>query len=90
MTIGAGSAQKPVMMWLVRYDARTLAAPIRAGENGGRTLAHRNVVRSLDALGAWRGARIAFAIPAAANQAYRGAILVQQGRGGPIIAATKL
>lgn len=90
VSIGAGSAAQPATVWLVRYDSRTLNVPIRAGENGGRTLAHRNVVRSLDRLGDWTGARATFAVPAAADPAYRAAVLVQQGKGGPIVAAARL
>ena len=89
VTIGAAAASAPATIWLVRYDPRTLAVPIRAGENGGRTLDHRNVVRSLDALGGWRGQAVSFAVPAG-NPTYRSAILVQQGKGGPIIAAARI
>jgi hypothetical protein len=89
VTIGAGAATAPATIWLVRYDPRTLAVPIRAGENGGRTLDHRNIVRSLDALGSWRGQGVSFAVPAA-NPAYRSAILLQQGKGGAIIAAARI
>ena len=89
VTIGAGTASAPATIWLVRYDPRTLAVPIRAGENGGRTLDHRNVVRSLDALGGWRGQAVSFAVPAG-DPTYRSAILVQQGKGGPIIAAARI
>jgi hypothetical protein len=89
VTIGAAAASAPATVWLVRYDPRTLAVPIRAGENGGRTLDHRNVVRSLDALGGWRGQAVSFPVPAG-NPTYRSAILVQQGKGGPIIAAARI
>lgn len=89
VTIGAAAATGPATIWLVRYDPRNLAVPIRAGENGGRTLDHRNVVRSLDALGGWRGKAVSFAVPAG-NPTYRSAILVQQGKGGPIIAAARI
>ena len=44
-------------VWLVRYDPRTISVPIRAGENGGRTIPHRNIVRQLVALGRWSGAQ---------------------------------
>ena len=90
VTVGLGSTAQPATVWLVRYDSRTLNVPIRAGENGGRTLAHRNVVRSIDRLGSWTGARATFAVPAAGNPAFSTAVLVQQGTGGPIVAATKL
>lgn len=90
VTIGAGSTAQPATVWLVHYDSRTLDVPIRAGENDGRTLAHRNVVRSIDRLGSWTGARATFALPTAGDPAYRAAVLVQQGTGGPIVAAARL
>ena len=87
VTIGAAPANGAAMVWLVRYDPRTVDVAIRAGENGGRTLPHRNVVRVLELLGVWRGDAIGFAVPASADPAWRTAVLVQAGRGGPIIAA---
>lgn len=89
VTVGTARAAKPATVWLVRYDPRTLAVPIRAGENGGRTLDHRNIVRSLDVLGTWRGAEMSFALPPG-NPLYRSAILVQEGVGGPILAAARI
>jgi hypothetical protein len=89
VTIGPAPAASTATIWLVRYDPRTIAVPIKAGENSGRTLDHRNIVRSLDALGTWRGSAASFAVPAG-NPLYRSAILVQQGKGGPIIAAARI
>lgn len=74
-------------VWLVRYDPRTVQIPINAGENRGRTLPHRNVVRELTRLGGWTGKAAAFELPAGTEPAYRTAILVQGASGGPIIAA---
>lgn len=88
--IGAAAAARPAIVWLVRYDARDLKVPIRAGENGGRTLSHRNVVRSLASIGTWQGKSIAIAVPKIRDPHLRTAILVQSGKGGPIIAATRL
>lgn len=88
VTIGKGAGRATV--WLVRYDPRTLSVPIRAGENDGRTLAHRNIVRSLDALGGWTGAPVSFAVPPATDRAYRSAVLVQAGTGGRIVAAARI
>jgi hypothetical protein len=76
-------------VWLVSYDPRTIDVPIRAGENDGRTLAHRNIVRSLQPLGKWTGARQVYALPAARAGLAR-AILLQSGTGGPILAAAAL
>lgn len=76
-------------VWLVRYDPRTVEVPIQAGENGGRTLPHRNVVHELVRIGAWTGKAATYQLPAATNPAYRTAILVQGVSGGPIIASFK-
>jgi hypothetical protein len=88
--IGAGKPARPATIWLVRYDPRTQNVAIRAGENGGKTLPHRNIVRSLQPLGAWRGPAAAFVVPASPDPAWRTAVLVQEGRGGHILAAARL
>ncbi len=61
-------------VWLVRYDPRVLQVPIARGENAGRTLPHRHIVRQLTRLGGWMG---------------QAAILLQT-RGGPILSAARL
>ena len=88
VSIGAGPTAVPATVWLVRYDPRTLNVAIRAGENGGRTLPHRNVVRSLSALGSWRGRAVSFALPG--GSPYPSTILIQAGSGGPIVGAAAL
>jgi hypothetical protein len=90
VTVAAGNASRPATVWLVRYDPRTQLVPIRAGENGGRTLPHRNVVRSLEALGTWTGHAQSYRIAQSAPAGLREALLVQEGRGGPILAALRL
>jgi hypothetical protein len=88
VTVGKGAGSATV--WIVQYDPRNLVVPIRAGENGGATLAHRNIVRSLASLGAWNGAPATFSVPAPSDSNYRNAVLVQQGKGGKIIAASRI
>jgi hypothetical protein len=75
--------------WLVRYDPRTIAVPIRAGENGGRTIAHRNIVRQLVRLGQWTGTPLRLVLPQG-PAGLSSAVLLQQGTGGAIIAAHRL
>ena len=90
LSVGAGTVPKSgADVWLVRYDPRTVQVAIRKGENGGRTLPHRNVVRELVRLGPWSGPARQFVLPEADDPAYRTAILVQGANGGPILAALK-
>lgn len=89
--IAAGRAPpRPADVWLVRYDPRVQQVAIRRGENGGKTLPHRDIVRQLTRLGGWSGAATSFVPPPAADSAYRTAVLVQAPDGGPILAAARL
>jgi hypothetical protein len=90
VSVGAAGGTKFSTVWVVRYDPRVNNVPIRAGENGGRTLSHRNIVRQLQAVGTWSGKPVTFAVPASSNPVYRTAVLVQSGKGGPIVAAARL
>jgi hypothetical protein len=86
--IGKGSG--PANVWLVRYDPRTHNVAIRSGENSGRTLPHKNIVRSLVKLGEWKGMAKSFKLPAAALTQLNTAILVQRPGARSIIAAKKV
>jgi hypothetical protein len=86
-SVSRGAGQGLVL--LVRYDPRIVEVPIRRGENGGKTLPHKNVVRQLVNLGLWRGGARSFALPAPPRAGLKTAILVQAGPGGPILAAAR-
>lgn len=90
VTVSGMVPKTPAPVWLVRYDPRVIQVPIQRGENGGRTLPHRNVVRQLVELGAWTGPARAFDLPAADRPGLKTAILIQAGRGGPILAALRI
>lgn len=81
----SGSGKGEVV--LVRYDPNIVQVPIRAGENGGRTLPHKNVVREVVRLGGWNGQPQSFVLPAAHRGGLKTVVLVQDGVGGPILAA---
>ncbi len=86
-----GSGKTPIGgadVWLADYDPRTIEVAIRAGENRGRTLPHRNIVRRLTLVGHWSGPAEHFALPPAAP-GLRRALFLQAGTGGPILAAAK-
>lgn len=88
--LSAAAAGPHSTVWLVRYDPRTRDVPIRAGENSGRTLPHRDIVRELAKIGEWSGAAASYALPASREMGLATAILVQRGTGGPITAARRL
>jgi hypothetical protein len=75
-------------VWLVRYDPNIVQVPVKRGENTGKTLPHKNVVRELTRLGQWSGGPKTYAV-APAPTGLKSAILVQAGPGGPILAAAK-
>jgi hypothetical protein len=95
VTISGGSAEigaalghgQAADVLLVRYDPRTLEVSVRHGENTGKTLPHRNIVREMVRLGGWNGRSENFSLPAN-DSGLRSAILVQATGSGPILAAT--
>lgn len=82
-----GSGQGSAQVWLVRFDPNVVQVPIARGENGGRTLPHKNVVKALVKLGNWSGMPQDYRLPKPARPEWRNAILVQKGPGGAILAA---
>ena len=88
--LGAGSAPRQgADVWLARYDPRVIQVPIRRGENGGRTLPHKNVVKELVRLGAWTGQATTLRLPPATDPALKTAVFIQLPKGGQILAAAK-
>jgi len=63
--------------------------PVKAGENGGKTLPQKNTVRMLQRLGAWTGQAASYVAPKA-DPALRDIVLVQGKDGGPILAVGRL
>jgi hypothetical protein len=89
LVIGQAAAATRAKVWFVRYDPHIRNVAIRAGENGGRTLGHSNIVTALVPLGAWNGSEARFTLPAAQPGLAR-AVLVQNEGGGAIVAAARL
>jgi hypothetical protein len=86
----AGGAAPPASILVLHYD-REHVVDIPAGENGGRRVSYRNVVRRLEPLGAWNGAERTLSIAAPAPG--RGlALLVQadaDGHPGRVLGALR-
>jgi hypothetical protein len=85
--VAIGKGEGTADVWLVRYDPKTRNVAIRSGENTGRTLPHKNIVRALTKLGQWNGAAASFALPAAPTDQLKSVILLQRAGAGSIIAA---
>lgn len=66
-----------------------VSVSIKDGENGGKTLTYRNVVRQIRALGTWRGQPVNLTLPRLeAHPGHDGiAVVLQQGGYGRIIGA---
>ncbi len=91
VSVAAGAAPaKGADIWLVRYDPRVIEVAIKRGENGGKTLPHRDIVCQLARLGRWTGAPVTLELPPSSDPALRTAVLVQAPAGGPILAAARL
>lgn len=85
----AGRTPAPATVWLVTYDPRTINVAVHNGENAGRTLPHRNIVLGLQNIGTWAGGNAHLSLPTAPASASQ-AVLVQAGKGGPIVAAARV
>jgi hypothetical protein len=90
VTIGAGWAPpRGADVWLARYDPRVIEVVVRHGENAGRTLPHKNVVREMTLIGHWSGEAERLALPSPSDSGLADAILVQAPGAGPILAAAR-
>ena len=90
VTVSHTDPAQGVSVWLVRYDPRDLEVAIRRGENSGRTLGHRNIVKELVLLGSLSSNIASFDLPKPSDPELRTAVLVQQGAGGPILGAARM
>lgn len=75
-------------VWLVRYDPRTLHVAIGGGENSGRTLPQRNVVREWVHLGTWDGSEHTYTLPPSTTPGLMTAAMIQVSSGGDIVSAS--
>jgi hypothetical protein len=87
LSIGAGRAPKGgAEVWLIRYDPRSREVEVGKGENKGKVIAYRNVVRELVRLGAWTGKARMLKLPEEKDEGLKTAIVVQQAGGGRVVA----
>ncbi len=93
VVIAAGRAPDVgATVWLAVYD-RNHETDVKRGENAGRKISNSNVVRSFERIGTWTGERIEIPLDLSGARA-RGrdgcAVIVQQGRYGPVLGAAAM
>jgi hypothetical protein len=87
VVVGSGHvAHGGADVWLVRYDPAPQSVAIKRGDNRGRTMVERNVVRELARLGGWTGRSKAYRLPKPAAEGLKTVIIVQAAHGGRILA----
>jgi hypothetical protein len=86
--VSAAAEAKGADIYLALFDRRQSTKILR-GENEGKTLNNFHVVREWRKLGQFEGEKAEFAITAASEKGEKrsAAVLVQQGKAGPILGA---
>jgi hypothetical protein len=87
--IEPGPAPVVGTVWIAKYT-KSATVEIRRGENAGRSITYANVVTSLNRIGSWAGSEpeeVAMPQPEPGEGV---AIWIQDGEGGPILAAAKI
>jgi hypothetical protein len=90
VAVGAGPAPAGgAEVWLARYIPHTVDVAIPRGENAGRTLPYKDVVREMVLIGHWRGEAESFPLPGGGEPGLAEAAIVQAAGSGPILAAAR-
>lgn len=97
LVVMVGNAQadatlKSATLWMVLYSKEE-EVTIRRGENAGRTIRYKNVVREMTPIGMWNGSVLSLHLPEqdVMSRGYDGcAVLLQAGPAGPILGAAVL
>jgi hypothetical protein len=87
-----GGPTKDATLWLA-VMSKSVQVPIERGENRGKTITYRNVVRDLIPIGTWSGRPLKVQLERHAVMrpgSERCAVLLQQGKAGPVIGAAML
>ena len=76
-------------VWLVRFDPQEHAVKVKAGDNKGKLVSQRYVVRELVRLGGYGGGVRSFALPKPGDSGLATVVLVQAAKGGRILTAAE-
>ena len=76
-------------VWLVRFDPQEHAVKVKAGDNKGKLVSQRYIVRDLVRLGGYSGGVRSFTLPKPVDNGLSTVVLVQAAKGGRILAAAQ-
>ena len=76
-------------VWAVRYDPQDHGVRVKTGDNKGKLVSQRYVVRELTRLGGYAGGTRSYALPKASMEGLSTLVMVQGVRGGPILGVGK-
>ena len=77
-------------VWVVRYDPSSTNVDIKRGENRGKVLPHRNVVKSVQRVGDVRAGEEGVLVIEQGDDRLESAVLIQDGAGGRIVGAARV
>ncbi|MGA9794978.1 MAG: DUF1223 domain-containing protein [Rhizomicrobium sp.] len=92
IVVGAAPSSGDATIWLFHILSRA-TVKVGAGENNGRTLSYRNIVRNVKSIGVWKGQTVTLSLPRedpATPQHDALAVLVQQHGYGKILGAAMI
>ena len=84
---GGGGGHADV--WLVRYDPQEHSVRVKTGDNKGKLVVQRYVVRELTRLGGYAGGQRTYTAPRPTAAGLSTLVMVQGVRGGPILGVGK-
>jgi hypothetical protein len=90
--VDVGSGRPPkggAEVWLVRYDPRDQEVAIKSGDNRGKTVVQKNVVREMTKVGVWRGRAAAYRLPPPSADGLETVVIVQGARGGRVLGVAR-
>lgn len=76
-------------VWMMRYDPQERVVKVKAGDNKGKLVAQRYVVRELIRLGGYTGGTRTYELPAASAEGLDTVVLVQGAKGGRILSVAQ-
>jgi hypothetical protein len=91
ISVGPGDTNSYATIWLFHILGKAVVN-VGTGENGGRTLTYRNVVRDVKAVGMWKGQAVTLDLPRSDAPAHHDsvAVVVQMGGYGRVIGAAQI